>query len=110
MSGPAYMPFYPADYLADTQHLSLEQHGAYLLLILAYWRHGNLPTDEQKLARIAHMSPVKWKAHRDTLAQLFGSGWRHKRIEKELAKANLKNDVRAKAGAAGGRAKSLKYS
>lgn len=109
MSGPAYMPFYPADYISDTQHLSLEQHGAYLLLILAYWRHGNLPTDEKKLALIAHMSPAKWKANRDTLEALFDHGWRHKRIEKELAKANLRIDKAAKAGEAGGTAKALKY-
>lgn len=32
-----YFPFYVADYVLDTQHLSLEEHGAYLRLLCLCW-------------------------------------------------------------------------
>jgi len=86
MAAPAWMPFYVADYLADTGHLTMAEHGAYMLLIMHYWQNGGLPGDEGKLARICRASPKEWAAMRDTIADLFGDGWTHKRIEEEIAK------------------------
>lgn len=108
MSAPPYMPFYPADYLSDTAHLSTLQHGAYCLLIFTYWRNRALPCDDVKLARIARMSMAQWMSVRPTLAEFFTEDWRHHRIELELEKAQAKSVKRSIAGKMGGDAKSLK--
>jgi uncharacterized protein YdaU (DUF1376 family) len=102
------MPLYVADYIADTAHLSAAEHGAYLLLIMHYWRVGKLPTDERQLQRIARMSAREWANSRDTIAAFFDADWTHKRIESELAKSNSKSNARAEAGSRGGHAKALK--
>ena len=82
-----WMPFYPADYLADTAHLSLAEHGAYLLLILHYWRTGPLPSDDERLARIVRATPRQWVKIRNQIATMFfveGDTWRHRRIDSEI--------------------------
>lgn len=99
-----WMAFYVADYLADTLHLSAAQHGAYLLLISHYWIHGSLPPDEAMLQRIARLTPEEWTSCRDTLASFFKEGWRHSRVEREMADAQEKYEKRANAGRCGGKA------
>jgi uncharacterized protein YdaU (DUF1376 family) len=96
MSGPKhFMPLYIGDYLADTAHLTATEHGAYLLLIMHYWRAGSLPDDDAKLARIARCAPQEWAAIRDTVAEFFDAGWRHPRIDAEISKANELYEKRA---------------
>ncbi len=99
------MPFYPADYLADTGHLTTQEHGAYFLLILHYWSNAGLPADERKLARIARMSSSEWTATRDTIADFFDANWQHFRIDAELATARERHEARAIAGSRGGKAR-----
>lgn len=87
MSKRLWMPFYIADYLADTGHLTVSEHGAYMLLIMRYWQDGALPTDENLLMRYSRMSREQWTESRDVIATLFDDGWTHKRIDAELAKS-----------------------
>jgi len=91
----AWMPFYVADYLADTGHLTTAEHGAYLLLIMHYWSNAGLPDDDKKLARIVRMSPSEWAKARDTLSEFFQAGWKHKRIDAEFTRAAEKSQKAA---------------
>jgi uncharacterized protein YdaU (DUF1376 family) len=102
-----WIPFYPADYLADTQHLETAQHGAYLLLILHYWTHEGLPDDDRELARITKLPIHAWRQMRPKIEQFFNDGWRHKRIDDDLAKVGVILAKRKMAGSIGGVASAI---
>lgn len=96
MKTDIWMPLYVADYLADTGRLTTEQHGAYLLIIMDYWRNGAPPDDDAVLAQIARMTPDAWRNARSILQAFFEqcSGmWVHKRVEQELAAAAVNREV-----------------
>lgn len=106
------MPFYVGDYLKDTLHLTTEEHGAYLLLLFSMWNNDcKLPFDEKKLARIARVSPPKWKVIREDILEFFqveGEFITHSKMVEVAKKYKKKREILAKNGAKGGRAKSLK--
>jgi uncharacterized protein YdaU (DUF1376 family) len=97
-----WMPLNVGDYLADTGHLTTTQHGAYLLLIMHYWRKRELPSDDKQLAAIAKLPLRIWFDSRDTIQAFFHDGWRHKRIDEELQKRARVSQERAIAGQKGG--------
>jgi uncharacterized protein YdaU (DUF1376 family) len=97
-----WMPLYVGDYLGDTGHLTTTQHGAYLLLMMHYWRKGELPGDDRQLAKIAKLPLKTWRDYRATLQDFFYDGWRHKRIDAELQKMTRVSEKRAIAGQKGG--------
>ena len=101
-----WMPLFIADYISNTSHLGALESGAYLHLIMEYWQKGGLPDDDARLARIAKMTPIEFSNARATLAEFFLPGWRHKRVDRELAESNAAYKRRAVAGKAGGAAKS----
>ena len=101
-----WMPLYIGDYLADTGHLSTTQHGAYLLLLMHYWRKRELPSDDKQLAAIAKLPLRLWLDTKETLQAFFHDGWRHKKVEEELAKRIVVSEKRATAGAKGGQTRS----
>lgn len=110
MSAPVYMNWYPSDYLRDTRHLSTEQHGAYRLLLDECWmREGVLPDNDRLLSKLTGLTPAKWSRIKGDVLAFFTwtpNGWRHKRIETELAKAAEAKSRRSQAGRKGGRPKS----
>lgn len=92
------MPLYVGDYLGDTQRLTTEQHGAYILLILDYWRNGAAPDDDAVLQAITKLDRAAWKRNRPALSRLFriaDGHWTHKRIEQEIENAKANQDRRS---------------
>lgn len=87
-----WMPLYVKDYLADTRKLTQAQHGAYLLLIMEYWRTARpLPDDDRLLAKLALVGQEKWKKQKLAVMGFFHLAdglWHHKRIDAELAEAS----------------------
>lgn len=100
-----WMPLYVADYLADTAHLNAAESGAYLHLIMHYWLNDALPDNEKQLARIARMTDLQWRTAKVILSDFFHEGWKHARIDAEIARAEVKHSRRSEAGKRGGIAK-----
>lgn len=105
-----WMPLYIGDYLSDTMHLTTEQHGAYLLLIMAYWKNGGpLPGGDAQLAAISRMSIDAWSIAKEVLVNFFevssDGKWVNKRADREMANAGQKREqaVRKAANAAAAR-------
>lgn len=100
------MPVFIGDYLADTMHLSTEQHGAYLLLLFHLWRRGSLHDDDGTLAQITGLNSTAWSQARPVLAEFFqihDGLWRHGRVERERTRVEAKqlsNSKQAKLAAA----------
>jgi uncharacterized protein YdaU (DUF1376 family) len=102
------MPLYIGDYLADTRRLTCEEHGAYLLLLMEYWRNGPLPNDDERLARIVGVSSFRWKRLRKQIGHFFlerGDKLIQKRAEIEMARASAVTEKRSNAGKIGAEAR-----
>ena len=93
----AFMPWWIADYMRDTMHLTRDQHGGYMLLLGAYWTSGGaLPDNDARLAAIVKATPAEWKKLRPVYAEFFtiaDGKWTSKRAEEELERAR---DLRQK--------------
>lgn len=96
-----YMQLYVADYLADTMHLTAEEHGAYLLLIMNYWQTEK-PIPENRLQGITRMFNDRWTTVKSSLSDFFkideNGCWYHERVEKDLEKIKLKSQQASEAG------------
>lgn len=102
MAALPYMQLYIADYLADTMHLTAEEHGAYLLLMFNYWQTGK-PIPKARLSRIARLSNERWTVVEVSLNEFFtdnGTEWVHERIERDLAAVHASQEQRSAAGKA----------
>lgn len=95
-----YMAFYIGDYLRDTEELTTEEHGAYLLILFTMWnKGGSLPNDPKTLRRVARVHPPHWARVAKEILPFFtvvGDRLTHKRIDKELKKARKKSEACSK--------------
>ena len=109
MSSAPSMPLFPDAYLADTTHLSTEEHGAYFLLLMAMWRRsGSVPNDDKDLARIVGLTVSKWlkiKARLMPFLTIENDEISQKRLKKEWKYVHEKRQKNSKNGAKGGRPK-----
>jgi uncharacterized protein YdaU (DUF1376 family) len=105
-----WMPIWIGAYLADTMKLTTLQHGAYFLLLIAYWRERKpLADNDDELRSITKMDRTDWKRARPVLSGFFKVGdgvWWHKRVEAEIAAAD---DRSKKASAKAGKAAQARW-
>lgn len=110
MSQAPSMPMLWDAYLADTTHLSTEEHGAYLLLLGAMWRrNGWVPDDDRDNARIIGMTPAKWRRTKERLRPLLmfaDNGITQKNLLKIWKITQERIEKNRENGAKGGRPKS----
>jgi len=104
----AYMPLFTGDYRRDTQHLSMMEHGAYLLLLAHCWdEKGPIPLDERRIFGICNArSNEEMGAVRHVLAEFFTrmeDGHYNRRIMREIERSEAINGKRREAGRLGAR-------
>ncbi len=115
MSKAPAMPMYWDAYLADTTHLTTEEHGAYMLLLAAMWRrNGSVPDDDRDNARMLGLTPAKWRKTKARFAAtIYGFIVENGAITQEKLQKTWKNtqekiEKNKLNGAKGGRAASNK--
>lgn len=98
-----WFPLYVGDYLADTMHLDRGEHGAYFLLLLAYYKNqGPLPDDDKKLANIVKETVTVWLCLRSAMTKFFkieGGKWVHPRADREISRRKSVQAARQQAAA-----------
>jgi uncharacterized protein YdaU (DUF1376 family) len=102
----AWYPMYPADYLKDTLALTLEEDGFYKrALDQVYINKGRIPADPGALQRLLRVSPSQFKRCASILAKYFyrdGDGYRNRRADIEIARAQGRAEVARENGKRGG--------
>ena len=109
---PGMMIFGDA-YMADTRHLSLEEHGAYYLLLLIAWRcpERALPDDDKRLAQMLGITAPRWAKLKPTIMAFWNldeRGWTQKRQLKAWEIAQNRSEKAADAAHKRWGTKSLK--
>lgn len=107
------LPLFTDAYFGDTKHLTCEEHGAYLQLLMIAWRSPgcSIPNDDAKIARMIGLTAKRWQSIKPTIMAFWTLGedgaWHQARLEKEHVWVSERSEKRATAGKMGGRPKSL---
>lgn len=104
-----WMPLVVGDYLRKTMRLTTEQHGAYLLLLMACWAEGGaIPADEEGLAATVRLPLDRWQRMAPTILSFFeitGGVLTNPRLTEELGRAQAVTLARSEAGQRGAAAR-----
>lgn len=98
-----FMPLYTGDYLRDTRHLTPEENGIYMSLLMHCWdQKGPVPLDERKQCGIVNArGGGEIESLRRVLSEFFTraeDGWYNKRIGEEIARAEVISHQNSEAG------------
>lgn len=103
-STKVWYPHYIERYRRKTGHLTIAEHGAYRLLMDAYWdNRGPLPADDNRLRRLIGADREEWDAVKEAVLAFFvltPDGWLHETIEEVIAKADKQHAEKAERMAA----------
>lgn len=114
MSAFPVLPLFTDAFIADTTHLTAEETGAYLMLLMVAWRRPgcSLPDDDTSLARWARVSAKTWARIRPRVMAFWtldeAGEWVQSRLSQEQLRASQRASVARENGTRGGRPKSLK--
>lgn len=99
--------WYPDAHIADTGTLTLEEQGAYRLLMDHLWiKGGHLPDNDKDVARLLRVPVKKWQKIKVRLSDylLIHEGIiTQKRLQKDYQSAIKKSAINAQNGGKGGR-------
>jgi uncharacterized protein YdaU (DUF1376 family) len=112
MSSFPSLPLFTDAFLADTGHLSAQETGAYVLLLMMAWRLPDcrLPDDDAKLCRWARLDRRTWLRLKPVVMEFWvlqDGFWTQKRLSKERDVVSKRAEVARQNGKHGGRPKSL---
>ncbi len=108
------LPLWTDAYLADTRHLTTQEHGAYLLLLMEAWRRKDcaLPDDDALWARLAGLDMRGWKRIKNTIRAFWtlrDDGYlEQKRLVTERQYVSRRSERAVTAARASHQARSLK--
>ncbi len=107
MKPDEWFPLYIGDYLRKTMRLTRDQHGAYLLLIMACWMEGGrIPSDAECLASTVKATAAEWRKLSPIILPYFtvSEGFvSHGRVTEELDRARAIMERNQENGRGGGR-------
>lgn len=107
------LPLFTDAYIGDTTHLTNEEHGVYLRLLMFAWRSPDcaLPEDDKRLAIMVGVTPKKWASLKPAIMSFWHvteHGWEQDRLTFERQRVKVLHDQKVAAGKASARAKSRK--
>jgi uncharacterized protein YdaU (DUF1376 family) len=101
-----WFPLHVDDHLFETKHLSCEQHGAYLRLMLMYFRTERpLPTDDDQLLNIVGLTKARWLKAKSALSQFFREEnglWVHDLWEAQIIERRRRHEAKVEVSRKGG--------